>query len=310
MDVHLRELCRKAQLGDELDRQRYEAALQRAGFPSWYPWRVIPKPNVRPYSWAKNVNHWAASSYYPTHGSIDLELQFAHGIGTPTRIIVRNTSYNEAIETAADWLAENQPGFLTLPVYPVDEDNVCLSCDSSFDDPCEHLQAAEADLIPTGSGWLDSSENAYSELEYLPTLVSALERAIPFDPEEEDTKPDVNYEPLIVFGAFWDAYSIYPRRQSYFPPDWLGVNILDVIADDLPESSRVFVTEPDFEDPALYVCWREVGDDPLGDESEEYAEGWEKLDINLNDSPQELWALGIEYLLSEVHGYKPADPLY
>jgi len=286
-DEALRSLYRKVLVGDELARQELLANIGRLGFDSIEAWskqpRILDAP-TEPYEWASRVHAWLNGDF----GKTCWLFQFGQ-VGT-TWIVVLNSSAEDALETAAAWLAEHAPGHLVEPEYELDDQGNCAICGQDpRHDRCEHIDAAEVDLSFTDSGWIGWDYH-FEELDYDKAIVSALSCNIPSDVP--------NAVPLIVYGTFWEAmtYSA-PIQRLYYPAFWTE-EAVTAAANSFNTDVRWFIHEPN--DSCVYVCWKEKGDDPLGKDAADYAPAWTTTGfIRHNMSDSDKWILGALLLLED-----------
>ena len=90
-----------------------------------------------------------------------------------------------------------------------------------------------------------------------------------------------------------------PRRQAYFPPDWERDEVEDALIDPSEPARKWHITYAD--EPALFAGVTMLGDSPLGEDSEDYAQAWTQVDEWLeNRDDDELWARGALELLSDA----------
>jgi hypothetical protein len=254
--------------------------------------RILNSP-VEPFDWSNEVSAWLTEGF---EDSPSWRLVFG-AVGS-TIIVVRDSDLEDAIELAAGWLADNAPGHLTEPEYELTEEGNCAICgqDPAYD-TCEHIRDAEEDLLYTESGWIVSYEWFMTEIDTVRTAASALSRALYHEPDEDEegelqTPPN---QPLIVYGHFWEVTRYnqpgYRREDLYFPGYWSEEQVEDVVSDmwgergplsvllqerPLNKPVRWFVRES--EEEAIYTCWIEPGDDPLGRDAVDYASAWDKME--------------------------------
>lgn len=119
------------------------------------------------------------------------EFRFGAYGETIVRVIQRPDCVDDALETAAEWLAEHEPGHFVEPDYAAAVQERNCDCCRSEPGTCDGCAAhAEADLTYTDSGWLPSWEWTVDELEGEPFETPHFDR---FDIAE-------------AYGCYWNAY--------------------------------------------------------------------------------------------------------
>lgn len=93
---------------------------------------------------------------------------FSFGAVSPTYVLAFQHGVGDALEAAADWLKENEPGHFTEPEYPENLE------DMSEEEQEKARQEAEADLTYTDQGWLVSYEWTVNDVEQSDALTAAL----------------------------------------------------------------------------------------------------------------------------------------
>jgi len=304
-DRELRELERAASSGDPeaVDRLRQFREL-RLGWP-----RILQAP-VEPLEITNKVSAWLSEGFEDTESWL---MQF--GVYGTTFIVVSDSSLEGALELSARWLEENQAGIFVEPEYDLDDQGNCTVvennqvCGRDFSTMCTHLEDAEVDLTHTESGWIPSSEWYATAIETPQAIASALSRALTEASITIDGVEQVPQErPLIAYGSFWEALTYrsqsrltpsYIGRTLHFPNYWNEERVREAAGEVDPDATW-YITEP--EDKIILTCWVEPGDNPIGDDAEDYARAWSEADCCFDDDADR-WLAGARSILSYVNSY-------
>lgn len=129
------------------------------------------------------------------------EFHFGAYGATIVRVYQRPGHVEDALETAAKWLAENAPGIFEEPDYAAAKNEIMGETGQGDDMIAEEDIAAraEADLTYTESGWLPSWEWTVNELDEDPLCGATFDR----------------FDIAAAYATYWAAYHMGQSSHGY-----------------------------------------------------------------------------------------------